>query len=287
MLVWEFTHVQASVHPSYAITPSDAKRMNQNPSWFPEARLNFAQNILETAYVAKNDSRTILTGIREGGDEIEHVTLPQLRSMVGRLANGLSRAGVQKLDRVVCIGTNSISTFSLFLAAASLGAIFSCCSAEMGEKGILDRFMQVKPKILFSDDWVLYNGKRIYCLDKARAVAAQLKAQGILETLVVTPRFGDKYPAQPHQAFQSVEVFTAGVSDQLAFAQLGFSHPLVVVYSSGTTGQPKCLVHTLGGVLLKQKLEQILCIDLNRNSVYLQYTTVRTVHSPGSGSLFC
>jgi acetoacetyl-CoA synthetase len=276
MLVWEFTRVQASVQPSYAIAPSDVKRLTPTPVWFPEARLNFAQNILESAYAAGDESsHPVLTGIREGGSDVEHVTLSQLRSRAALLANGLSRAGVRKLDRVACIGSNSISTFSLFLAAASIGAIFTCCSPETGEKGILDRFLQVQPKILFADDWVLYNGKRIRCLDKARTVATHLKMQGALEALVVVPRFGDQYSdGQPHQEFMGVEAFTAGVSEQLVFAQLEFSHPLIVVYSSGTTGQPKCLVHTLGGVLLKQKVEQILCIDLNSTSVYFQYTTV-------------
>ncbi|KIW73685.1 acetoacetate-CoA ligase [Phialophora macrospora] len=281
MLVWSFTRVQASVQPSYAIAPSDSKRLTPTPAWFPEARLNFAQNILETAYVTGGDGSgtPVLTGIREGGSDIEHVTLAQLRSRVGRLANGLSRAEVRKLDRVACIGSNSISTFALFLATASIGAIFTCCSPETGEKGILDRFVQVQPKILFTDDWVLYNGKRIPCLEKARTVATHLKMQGTLEALVVVPRFvrcPDR-PPSAHQGFMSLEAFTAGVSEQLVFAQLEFSHPLVVVYSSGTTGQPKCLVHTLGGVLLKQKVEQILCIDLNQTSVYFQYTTTNWI----------
>lgn len=232
------------------------KRLTPTPSWFPEARLNFAQDILEIAYMAGDESNTVLTGVREGGSEIEHITLSQLRNRVGRLANCLCRAGIWRLDRVVCIGTNSISTFSLFLAAASIGAIFSCCSPEMREKGILDRFLQVQPKILFSDDWVPYNEKRIPCLDKARAVAKCLKAQGTLEALVVIPRFGDKYPDRPQQGFQSVETFTADVSDHLAFAQLKISSP-AHCYSSGTTGQPKCLVRTLRGVLLMQKVEQI------------------------------
>ncbi|KAH0839290.1 Acetoacetyl-CoA synthetase [Fonsecaea pedrosoi] len=278
MLVWEFTRVKASIHPSYAIASSDVKRLDPTPTWFPEARLNFAQNILETAYVAGAGSNIpILTGVREGGGEIENVTLSQLRDRVGRLSSGLTRAGIRKSDCVACIASNSISTFTIFLAAASIGAIFTCCSPETGEKGILDRFLQVQPRILFADDWVLYNGKRIPCLDKARTVATRLKTQGALKALVVVPRFGDKYPDRPDQGLQSLNTFTSGVSEQLVFAQLVFSHPLVIVYSSGTTGQPKCLVHTLGGVLLKQKVEQVLSIDLNSTSVYLQYTTTNWI----------
>jgi acetoacetyl-CoA synthetase len=274
MLLWEFTNVKASVHPSYAIASSDTKRLTPTPSWFPEARLNFAQNILETAYVPKNEyDRPIVTSIGEDG-QIEHVTLNQLQQNVARLSNALSRFGISKLDRVACIGSNSITTFTIFLAAASIGAIFTSCSPETGEKGILDRFLQVQPKILFTDDWVLYNGKRISCLDKVQIVATRLKAQGSLDGLVIVPRFGETYSEESQRAFQTLDAFTAGASEIPTFAPLEFSHPLVIVYSSGTTGQPKCLVHTAGGVLLKQKVEQILCLDLKATSVYFQYTTV-------------
>ncbi|KAK7905506.1 hypothetical protein LTR67_000229 [Exophiala xenobiotica] len=278
MLVWEFTKVQASIHPTYAIKVSEEKRLTPTPIWFSEARLNFAQNILESAYGPSDQTNTsVLTGIREGEGEVEDVSLSHLRCRVARLSNALTRAGVRKLDRVACIGSNSIDTFTIFLAAASIGAIFTCCSPEMGEKGILDRFLQVEPKLLFADDWVVYNGRRIPCLEKAKKVASYLMQKAGLQDLIVVPRFEGRILDSQEEGFHTLKSFTAGVPEDLQYAQLEFSHPLVVVYSSGTTGQPKCMVHSLGGVLLKQKVEQILCADMNKSSVYLQYTTTNWI----------
>lgn len=283
MLVWKFTKVKASIHPTYAITGFESTRLTPGPKWFPEARLNFTQNILESAYAPKDrDKTSILTVVREDQSEVEDICLSQLHSRVGRLANALRRIGVQRLDRVACVGSNSINTFVVFLAAASIGAIFTCCSPEMGEKGILDRFLQVKAKVLFADDWIVYNGKRICCLPKVDRVAGQLRKHAGLQYLVSMPRFDEKHAERLPDGSQSLQSFVAGASDSLSFDQVEFTHPLVVVYSSGTTGPPKCLVHTVGGVLLKQKVEQILCTEMDKNSVYLQYTTVCQTRIPHS-----
>jgi acetoacetyl-CoA synthetase len=275
MLVWKFTKVKALIHPSYAITSVESARLNPSPKWFPEVRLNFAQNILESDYAPKNRDKTpVLTMVREGQSETEEISLDQLRSRMGRVANALRREGVQQLDRVGCVGSNSFNTFTIFLAAASIGAIFTSCSPEMGEKGILDRFVQIKAKILFADDWIVYNGKKIPCLQKASRVAGELRKHAGLQSLVAMPRLDRNQLDQLPDGCKSFQEFTKGVVDSLTFAQVEFMHPLVIVYSSGTTGQPKCLVHTVGGVLLKQKVEQILCTEMDETSVYLQYTTV-------------
>lgn len=276
MLVWDFTKVQASIQPACAISTRESSKLYPPPRWFPGARLNFAQNILESAFVEQGRlHKPVLIGIREGADDVENVTLSQLRDRVGVLANMMRQEGVEKGDRVACIGANSIDTFTILLAAASIGAIFTCCSPETGAKGILDRFLQVRPKMLFADDWAVYNGKRVDCQAKVEKVAVSLRKQAGLQTVVVVPRFKGRGPAlQASKGFYSLATLTAGVSSKLQFAQLDFAHPFIIVYSSGTTGQPKCLAHTLGGVLIKQKLEQILCMDMSASSVHFQYSSV-------------
>lgn len=276
MHLWQFTKVVAQVAPTYAIADADSRRLIPRPAWFPEARLNFAQNLLESPYLDRKSREPILTSIREGGTETQHYDLSTLQDQVARLANALRREDVKRGDVVACIGTNSADTFIIFMATAAVGAIFTSCSPETGEKGILDRLTQVRPKILFAEDAILYNGKRIECLAKAIAVARALETgTGFCKTVIV-PRFGGKVSQLPSSnIFSAMKDFVQGSCGDVVYEGLRFDDPLLIVYSSGTTGQPKCIVHTIGGVLLKQKLEQILCTDMAPGSVHLQYTTVR------------
>jgi len=274
MSVWEFTKVKATVQPRCAVSQRDAKTMFPPIPWFPEARLNFAQNMLESPFAPTCTDVSVIIGVREEGRDVEYLSLLDLKSRVGQLSNALRRAGLQPLDRVACIGSNSITTMVVFLATASIGAIFTCCSPELGAKGILDRLLQVRPKIMFADDWVLYNGKKASCLKKIAAVSTRLEKEANLETVVLIPRFPDLISQSQPSASCVFDTFIEGAATEISYSHAPFSHPLVIVYSSGTTGQPKCLVHSCGGVLLKQKVEQILSIDMGPESVLLQYSSV-------------
>ena len=234
--------------------------------------MNYAQNILHGGYAPHEDT-PVLTCVREGATSARHYTLRELRIQVARIANALRDAGVCKGDRVACVCAHSGETFMLFLAATSLGTIFTSCSPETGGKGILDRFVQVRPKVLFADDHQVYNGKRYNHLAKIHRVVHELRAQFTLVGVVIVPRF--QLPSTREQgSWQYLDDFISRASEELTYVPCAFDDPMVIVYSSGTTGQPKCLVHTVGGVLLKQKSEQVLCLNLRPGSVYMQYTTV-------------
>lgn len=276
MHVWSFTRVVAQAEPTYAIKHTQASQLFPRPTWFPDARLNFAQNMLESPFAWGRDSEPVVTGVREGGVEVQHFTLKQLRTRVADLTAAMSNFGIRKGDCVACICANSLETLSVFLATASLGAVFTICSPETGEKGILDRFLQVRPKLLFADDWQIYNSKRISCIAKTNSVVSRLKQEAGLQQVVMICRFKEDYSKPSNGTITTLQNFASPSKKPLTFASLKFDDPLIVVFSSGTTGKPKCLVHTVGGVLLKQKVEQILCTDMGPSGVHLQYTTVRT-----------
>lgn len=245
------------------------------PQWFAGGRLNFAENIIESSFAPKDQNAPVITSVREGNCDVEHITLSGLRARVGRLSNALKRAGIQPGDRVACICSNSAATAIVFLASATVGAIFTCCSPESGTKAILDRFLQTRPRILFADDYAVYNGKSIPCLEKIQQVSTKLVKEADLETVVIIPRLGDSGQSQG-TASHSLDSFIEGAESEISYAQLPFSHPLVIVYSSGTTGEPKCIVHSIGGVLMKQKTEQILGLDMGPQSTLFQYSSVST-----------
>ncbi|KAF2209834.1 hypothetical protein CERZMDRAFT_113594 [Cercospora zeae-maydis SCOH1-5] len=277
LLVWSFTKVVALQQPQYAIAAADAGRLFPRPTWFPGARLNYAQNILESSYIyAPHGDHPALTHITEGGASIRHFTLRELRKRVARMANALRDSGLRKGDRVACVCANSDTTFTLFLAVTSLGAIFTSCSPETGEKGILDRFVQVRPKILFADESQEYNGKRHDHLAKVERVAHQLRVQSNLQTVIVIPQ-SDVEGLDRKGPWHMVDDFVSRASEELTYEYCSFDDPMVIVYSSGTTGPPKCLVHTVGGVLLKLKSELVLGLDLRPDTVYMQYTTTNWI----------
>ncbi len=231
--------------------------------WFPGATLNFAENLLRH----RSDKAAIVSYLETGARR--ELSYNDLRLTVGALAAWLKAQGVQAGDRVVGILPNISETVVAMLAASSLGAVWSSCSPDFGVQGLLDRFGQVEPKVLVCCDGYFYNGKQVDCRDKIQQVAAQLPS---LKKVVVVPVL----QAQPDiSGFANAMHWadaTAGRQEP-SFAPQPFAHPLYIMYSSGTTGMPKCIVHGAGGTLLQHLKEHALHADLAEQDVLFYYTT--------------
>lgn len=261
--------------------------MDKIPQWFQGTQLNFAENILYTtdpsnhkirSTIGKESNKVALTEVREGCTEIRHYTWRQLRARVGLLAQALKAHGVVKGDRVAVVASNSTDTLTVFLAITTLGGIFSSSSTDMGSKGVLDRLTQIEPRWIFVDDWAVYNGKTIDIRPKMQEIVDGMtaaKAKGF-EGVVSMPRFPDS-PADVSsvRGAQSLASFLsrAGGNSDLPFEKVEFSAPFLIVYSSGTTGHPKCIVHGVGPVLISGQKEGKLHRDTGPSTVNLQYTT--------------
>ncbi len=234
-------------------------------TWFPSARLNFAENLLR-----RRDDAVAL--VFRGEDQVaSQVTYRELYAEVSRLAQALRAAGVRPGDRVAAYMPNIPGTIIAMLAATSLGAVFSSCSPDFGVQGVLDRFGQIEPKVLFAADGCFYAGKTIDVMDRVAQIAARLPS---VERVVIVPytRAFPEIGSVPRAI--DVHAFMAPHAPaDIPFASLPFDHPLYILYSSGTTGAPKCIVHGAGGTLLQHLKEHMLHVDLKPGDRLFYYTT--------------
>jgi acetoacetyl-CoA synthetase len=235
--------------------------------FFPHARVNFAANLLKF-----DDEQPALVFRNERGTR-RVLSYRELRLEVVRIANGLSACGVVAGDRVAGFLPNLPESTIAMLATASLGAIWTSCSPDFGVHGVLERFGQITPKVLFTADGYFYAGKRLDSLEPMAAVLAQLDSvtQVVLIPYVdAEPNLG-RLGAAAARATAWRSFGTAG--RPAAFAPLPFNHPLYILYSSGTTGVPKCIVHGAGGTLLQHQKEHLLHVDLRRSDRLFYFTT--------------
>ena len=262
----DFTGIKAETWGKRVLVDGD--RM-PGARWFPEARLNFAENLLGR----RDDADAI---VFKGEDKAgRRLSFAGLYDCVAVLAKALKQLGVGPGDRVAGYMPNMPETIIAMLATASLGAIWSSCSPDFGVQGVLDRFGQIEPKVLFAADGYRYNGKRHSTLGKLKDIAAALPGLG---KVIVAP-YGDETVEAAALAGQVpgavlLNDFCKGFAPgDIDFARLPFDHPLYILFSSGTTGVPKCIVHSAGGAILKHATEQPIHCDIRRDDRVFFFTT--------------
>ncbi len=258
-IVWRDCGIRASRDAEQTL-----KNAGQMPGaqWFPGARLNYAENLLR-----RQDNTPAIIFRGEDGRRIE-LSFKQVYDKVEALASALRQCGVTKGDRVAGYLPNIPETVIGLLATSSIGAIWSSCSPDFGVRGVVDRFGQIEPKVLITIDGYHYGGKQFSMRDKIDAVGKELTS---VEHIVLVP-FLDAHA----EAFDGTELFdnfVSGTPEPLTFEQLPFDHPLYVLYSSGTTGKPKAIVHGAGGSLIQHMKEHRYHTDLKAGDRLFYFTT--------------
>ncbi|MGE5491169.1 MAG: acetoacetate--CoA ligase [Actinomycetota bacterium] len=259
--IWEFCGVVGEMGTEVL---EDGDRM-PGARWFPQAQLNYAENLLKE----RDDADALVFW---GEDKVKRrMSRHQLYNDVSRFMGVLRDAGVGEGDRVAGYLPNLPETLVAMLATAALGAIWSSASPDFGVQGVLDRFGQIEPKVLVCVDGYWYNGKAVDCLEKSAEVAARLPS---LTQVVVVPYLDtDPDTSAIAKSIEWNEALSSQVADTIEFRRVAFDHPLFIMFSSGTTGVPKCIVHCHGGVLLQHLKEHQLHGDVRPGDRLFYFTT--------------
>ena len=262
-LVWKFVDIRASKNYDSVLVPG--KQM-MDTKWFTGARLNFAENLLR--YRDRHPAIIFKSEVRDAVS----ITYAELYEQVARLAKSLRELGVKPGDRVAGFLPNITEAVIAMLAATSVGATWSACSPDFGTQGTLDRFGQTEPKVLFTADGYFYNGKKFDSLER---VAGILKEIPSIKKVVVIP-YVDHEPdiSQVPNSIHYQDFIAQETGPRIQFAQLPADHPLYIMYTSGTTGLPKCLVQGVAGILAVHLKELMLQIDIKREDTIIYFTTV-------------
>jgi acetoacetyl-CoA synthetase len=260
--MWDFVEIKASKR--YDKVVDDLKRY-PGARWFPGARLNFAENLLRyrddrLAFIFKGETQ-----------KSAKMTYAELYRAVARLAKSLRDIGIAPGDRVAAYMPNLTETAIAMLATTSIGAVWSSCATDIGPQAALDRLGQIEPKVLFTVDGYFYKGKSFSTLGNAAEVA---KAIPSLKKVVIASYVGTRQDLSPFPSAVHWEDFLAKEqAPRLDFEQLPFDHPVYIMFSSGTTGKPKCMVQGAGGILINHLKELVVHTDLKREDRIFYITT--------------
>jgi len=257
--IWNYFKI---IHSKSASAVMEQQHDLSATKWFVGAELNFAENLLRY-----RDNKTAIVFSNEFGQR-RTLTYAELYSAVATFAAFLKSVGIGVGDRVAGFMPNLPETVIAMLATSSVGAIWSSCSPDFGSKAVLERFGQIEPKLLIAADGYRYNGKKFDCLARIKQLQSEIKS---IKTVVVVPYLDEKLNKSAlENAISYTDIPSATT---LEFKQLPFSHPLYILYSSGTTGAPKCIVHSAGGTLLQHLKELSLHTDVKRSDKVFYFTT--------------